>query len=428
MAVYVLSGRQTRVKWGVFKEPYIAYSNFLDNNGALARHTLIDDDWLEPNPYNSSGPPWRDLPYVRNVTVRTEAGVNELFAVGLDSYATMEETAIPFQEVTLDMILQPTVDVLDLFNAAIRWNVTSTDYAKQRINLHFVTVRLGIVGVPRIVSGQSGSELKDYGWIWDIYPGMISRVTARFTGGTFAEFSVTLQGGYIYITSFDLTDPSQRNTFESLIPPMSYPLSAGVINNFEGVVTFHPSVAGVVNFSHTGSPSTSQQPISIPTEQISPFSDSKFGMEIQEFSLTVDNRLTPIYPFLKSTFPNTTEGVQAWKTIRTYRGIFQGVSTVTGSLTALLPIPLPRGTLNQATAQEWAYTLNQQLTQTTLDVLVSFFPYAGTGAQSLPANPILQFAFYAVKFVNMGTGFTPQREITFSVDWRAIDMDVAVAH
>lgn len=427
MAVYVLSGRQTRVRWGVFKEPFNAYSDFLSNNAALARHTLIDDDWLEPNPHSSGGSAWRTLPYVRNVTVRTDAGVGELFAVGLDSYATMEETAIPFQEVTLDMIVQPTVDVLDLVNAAIRWNVTPTNYSKQRVNLHFIVVRLGIVGVPQVVEGSSGNELKDYGWIWDIYPGMISRMTMRFSGGAFADFSVTIQGGYIYITSFDLTNPSQRNTFESLIPPMSYPLQAGVINNFEGVVTFHPSVAGVVSFSHTGTPGTSQQPIQIPTEQLSPFTGNKFGMEIQEFSLTVDNRLTPIYPFLKSTFPNTAEGVSAWKTIRTYRGVFQGVTMVTGSMTALIPIPTPHGTLNHAFAQEWVHNLNQQLVQTPLDILVSFFPYAGTGAQTLPANPILQLALYSVKFVNLGTGFTPQREITFTSDWRAVDMDIAVA-
>lgn len=427
MAVYVLSGRQTRVRWGIFKEPFNAYSNFLENNAALARHSLISDDWLIPNPYDQTGTPWRNLPYVRTVTVRTEAGVGELFAVGLDSYATMEETVIPFQEVTLDLIVQPTAEVLDLMNAAIRWNVAPTDYSKQRINLHFVVVRLGIVGVPRIVEGQGGMSLKDYGWVWDIYPGMISRATMRFAGGTFGEFSISIQGGYIYITAFDLTNPSQRNTFESLIPPMSYPLSAGVINNFEGVVSFHPAVAGVVSFQHTGNPSTSQQPITIPTTQLLPFSDTKFGMEIQEFNFTVDNRLTAIYPFLKAPFPNTAEGASAWRTVRTYRGVFQGVSTVTGSITALLPIPTPRNTLNHAVAQQWEYEINQQLTQTPLDVLVSFFPYAGTGAQTLPADPILQLAFYSVKFVNMGTGFTPQREITFSADWRAVDMDVAVA-
>jgi len=349
-------------------------------------------------------------------------GCRELIAIGVDSYVTVEERAVPFQEVTVETILQPIPEVLDIINAAIRWSIVPDQYAIQREHLHFLCFRLGIVGLPRPV--ESGTpptvELHEFGWVWDIYPGMISRLNINFRSGAFAEMSFTVQGGYIFFKFYDLNNSTEREEFENLIGPQSYNLQAGVINNCEGVATFHPT--GVVSFAHTGTPTTSQQTITIPTTQLTPFQTSKLGMEIQEASVTVDNRLTAIYTFLRSALSDPS----ARKAIRTYRGVLEGVSTVSGSMTLLVPPPLPHGTINHAIAQQWFYNT----TETPLDILLSFFPYAGTGAVSdanlSTTNPLLQIALYSTKFLNVSTNFTPQREITFSCDFRSVDIDVAI--
>lgn len=359
MAVYVLSGRNVRAFWARHSSQLI--TDALDHSGILAKSGGISDTYI-----TSDG--WQSFPYIQDIRFTTEAGVDNIVSVGVENIAAVEEIGIGFQEVTIEVIAQPN----DIYKNLVR--LCYRDPSQNIFHLPYMCLRFFVVGGYEAGTGPVNYKI-------DIWAGVLRRFEFNQPADGWATSRFTFASNYIDIQKFTGDWRSQGN-YPGTGYWQSYDLSVGVLNSFEAVMEFLD-------------PNTNQ-----PLPEF-----ANYSLEISTFSFDVTTTTTPFHTFLASALTDSSRR----DAIRLWRMVMDAVQTVEGGFTAYVP-PNVGGSLNV-----------HKLPITKLRV--RYYPYAGTGAptDTLPTSPVLTFEFPYVKFLSAGTGFAPDRPVTFDLRFRAFN-------
>lgn len=368
MAVYVLSGRNARAFWSPAAIDSdtnlpVFINDALSHSGILAEKT----DTGIPDTYVQG---WMGFPYIQDIRFTTEGGLDNIVSVGVENIAAIEEVGIGFQDVTIEVIAQPNNIFKNLVRLAYR------DPTQGVYHLPFVFLRFFLVDAAEATS----TGIAQVHYRIDIWAAILRRFEFNQPTDGFATARFTFASNFIDIHKFtgDWTSGGAPSGYPYW---QSYDLNVGVLNAFEAVMKFLDPT--------TNNPHPQFQ---------------NYSLEIASFNFDVTTNITAFHTFLNAAL--TSDSRRA--ALRLWRAFMDAVQVVEGGFTAYLP-PDVGGSLN-------VHYLDRA------KLVVEYYQYAGTGAiTTLPGSPVLTFTFPYIKFLSAGTGFAPDRQVTFDVRFRAFN-------
>lgn len=348
MPTFALSGAHVGAKFGIFKTLDLINAG-AGQNYLLGKHGTIPTSLLD-------GGVFYDFPYLQSIAITFEGSVQTIQAIGLQNIAALEEVAIGFQDITIELLAQPIPAMEKIFSMFKRTSTTYNHYP-------FVALRLGVKGAYYREGGNFRNALID---IWSCVPRQLSFNQPE--GGA-ATLRLTLGGGYIYTEFPSNTDVS-----------VAYNINKGILNVYEGVVRFYADEQG-------------NNPI---------LPDIPFY--ISSLSIDIRNTVNPFHTFLGGNF--TDESYM--KAVRLWRAVMDAIQVVEGSVTLLTP--------RDITTQ---LNLNKLTQVGRMDILYYPFAGSSAPSSGVPSNYEMKISLYYVKFTRSNTNITPDRVLQWTVNFNA---------
>jgi len=360
MPTFALSGRHARVFWSKYDTAALLGHSGVSNNFLLGADEPTPSS-LVKNPITGTPGEWVGFPYLQSVSFTAEAGITQVTALGLDNPAALEEIAIGLQDVSVDCLMQAVDEAKALFRLFKRVS-DSNDPAY--MHWPFVNLRVFLVGYTYYQGGlQSG---KVYTWdIWSAIPRTLS-LNQPESGAT--TLRVTFGGGYIYTAVQDTT-----------VPPVSYDISKGILNVFEGRVIFYDDA-------------NPPQPLNL-----------DLPLYITSLSFDINNTVNAFHTFLANNFTDA----KFMRAVRVPRAIMTGIQTITGSMSVYAP-------------REIVARLNINKLQRFGQIDILYYPYAGANAPSeVPTTHEFGIRLYNVKVVRSSVSLAPDRAVSLNINFQA---------
>lgn len=348
MPTFVLSGAHVGAKFGIFKTLDLINAG-AGQNYLLGKHAAIPTTLLD-------GGTFYDFPYLQSIAITVEGAVQPVQAIGLQNIAALEEVAIAFQDITVEMLAQPIPALEKIFNMFKRTSSTYNHYP-------FVALRLGVRGVYYKEGGDFRNALID---IWSCVP---RQLTFNQPEGGAATLRLSLGGGYIYAEVPSTTDVS-----------VAYNINKGILNVYEGVLKFFADETG-----------------NNPILQDVPF-------YVSSLSLDIRNTVNPIHTFLGGNFSD-----EAYlKAVRLWRAVMDAIQIVEGNMTVYIP--------KDITTQ---LNINKLTKVGRMDIIYYPFAGSSAPSSGLPSNYEMKISLFNVKFTRSNTNIAPDRAIQWTVNFNA---------
>lgn len=113
MPVIGVTGRNARAFWTLINTQQLI-SQGSGNNFLLAKNDNIPDAITKHPVTGSQG--WASFPFLNSVSITVEGGTQLITVLGLENPVSIEEVGLPLQDVSVEMLFQPTQEGKKLFN------------------------------------------------------------------------------------------------------------------------------------------------------------------------------------------------------------------------------------------------------------------------------------------------------------------------
>ena len=360
MPTFALSGRHARVFWSRYDTAALLNYSGMGNNFLLGADEMTPSS-LVKNPVTGNAGQWVGFPYLTSVSFTVEGGVTPVTALGLDNPAAVEEIAIGLQDVTIECLLQAVDETFALFNMFKR--VTDTNDPAY-MHWPLLNVRVYLVGYSYYQGGLQSGRL----FTWDIWSCIPRSISLNQPEGGAATLRVTLGGGYIF-----------AGVMTGTAPAVSYNISKGILNVFEGRVIFYDD-------------SNPPQPI-----------NTDLPLYISSLSIDINNTVNSFHTFLANNFSDA----KFMRAVRLPRALMDGVQTITGSMTLFAPRDI-MARLNINKLQRFGM----------IDIL--YYPYAGANApSSVPSTHEFGLRIFNVKVIRSSVNLAPDRMVGLNINFQA---------
>lgn len=345
MPTFILSGAHVAAKFGIFNTD--ALLNYGENK-LLGKAAYIPDSLLQGNAF-------MDFPYLSSIAVTVEGGVRQVQAIGLPNIAALEEEAIGFQDVTIEVLAQPLQSLRQLFSIFKRT-------AANRYHFPFVALRCAVRGLYYIE--EEGKGWAD-AWL-DFWACVPRTITFNQPEGAPATVRVTLGAGYIHP---QIPAPSSFSMF--------YDISKGILNIFEGVMELYDSA----------------------NNRILP----EFPLLVTSFSLDIRNTINPLHTYMMRTFSDPL----FMRAVRMWRALWDGIQNVEGNFTVV--------TMNRSAT---FLNVNKLRSVARIEIKYYPFVGANAPTTP-PTNPEFTIRLYNVKFTRSTTNIRPDGALQWTTNFVA---------